>query len=173
MDISPLPRCHLMTNSHPLSRGEQMTIRLGVVPNHSSLFKAGHRNAFLFSFLRHLSFWYFPADDYDWQGGGHRTFHQSSKPEQLIQFLLVIKRRAAVAALHRIWPPLLTGIIICQIGLDWGERTEPGYAPNILFPFFSRLIRPSLKLIKEVQTKLLNPSEKLSFSEKVFCGHVY
>ena len=72
-----------------------------------------------------------------------------------------------------IWPPLLTGIIICQIGLDWGERTEPGYAPNILFPFFSRLIRPSLKLIKEVQTKLLNPSEKLSFPEKVFCGHVY
>ena len=73
-----------------------------------------------------------------------------------------------MAALHRIWPPLLTGIIICQIGLDWGERTEPGYAPNILFPFFSRLIRPSLKLIKEVQTKLLNPSEKLSFPEKSF-----
>ena len=44
---------------------------------------------------------------------------------------------------------------------------------KILFPFFWRLIRHSLKLIREVQTKLLNPSEKLSFPEKVFCGHVY
>ena len=36
---------------------------------------------------------------------------------------------------------------------------------KILFPFFQRLIRHSFKLIREVQTKLLNPSEKLSFPE--------
>ena len=40
------------------------------------------------------------------------------------------------------------------------------YSGKILFPFFQRLIRHSLKLIKEVQTKLLNPSEFFSFQEK-------
>ena len=42
-------------------------------------------------------------------------------------------------------------------------------------PFFLGLIRPTLKLINEVQTKLLNPSQKFYFTEKLlfFYGHVY
>ena len=46
------------------------------------------------------------------------------------------------------------------------------YSGKILFPFFQRLIRHSLKLIKEVQTKLLNPSE-FFLSKKSFLAIVH